>query len=261
MKLFASLLIIVSLLLGIISTITGYLPTLDTVAASSDQGLTLNAPAGRVEVEADDPGAGPSSKPLYPKDTVLDQGIVTALRENANESSTAGDMRVRVKEFSLGRWDHAWLFALSAVGLFVGSMMMRMETRRQIVAGTQALGTSTGRLSPKQALERALDEARGLRESRETTANDESARIRELLSRIDVIKGEHFAAFIESRPMLIGTYGMAGFAQIMDRFAGADRLFARSWSAAADHCLAEAEPCLDEAITRLEFAIERLDEQ
>jgi hypothetical protein len=257
MKVAASLIVMVSLVMGIIAATTAYLPSLDVIEQSSDT-LTLNAPAGLTK---DDIGAlAPLFDPAAAKRDgaviTLTPDVIAAIRASQPEETK---IRVRVKEFAMSRWDHKWIFFASVVGLLVGAFMLRAVAAKEIAESKKAMAEGgSAKMSPSAALRGALEEAKRLQADRAATTSADQ-RVHHLLEGIDRIRNAYFVPFVQARPVLIGTYGMAGFAQVMDKFAAAERQFNRSWSAAADHVLAEAEPCLDEAIDRLVLAIERID--
>ncbi|MCA9296381.1 MAG: hypothetical protein KC983_07680 [Phycisphaerales bacterium] len=257
MKFAASIIVMLSLVMGIIAATTAYLPSLDVVEQSG-QTLTLNAPAGLKTDENGkvvalyDPAVAKKNKEVI----ALTPEVIAAIRASQPEQEK---IRVRVKEFSLARWDHKWIFFLSVAGLLAGAFMLRSVAAQDIAESKREMAEGGSRkLSPSAALHTALAEAKKLQMDRATTTSA-AKRMHDMLEGIDRIRSTYFVPFVDARPVLIGTYGMAGFAQVMDKFAAAERQFNRSWSAAADNVLAEAEPCLDEAIARLELAIERVD--
>ncbi|MEM7227624.1 MAG: hypothetical protein AAF432_02305 [Planctomycetota bacterium] len=249
MKAAASVLIMVALVVGVIAGPTAYVPKLDNVA-DADPPFTLNAPSGAMENEEGD------TVPVL--DPGAAEGDILLTPDNVEVLRAAGVERVRVKEFSFENWDYKFVFIISAIGLILGAMMLRVDARKHIAAQTAAMGEGGTSKSPKQLLNEAHDRVKLLLEKVRTESNDELQSTM-IIAELDDIRHEYFDPFVEARPVLIGSYGISGFAQIMDRFAGAERQLNRAWSAAADLALHESLPCLEEGIRRLEIAVERLD--
>ena len=158
---------------------------------------------------------------------------------------------VRVSSFSLERWFGApggfrgWGFVACAVGLFVGAMIVRRATKKEIAATREARGGDrAGAKAAFGQITGALDALqRDLAPVREP-----KVRTAMIVERIGVIQRDYAPAFVADRPALIGALGLGGFAELMDRFAALERQTNRAWSAAAD----EHE---DEAITSLYRAL------
>ncbi|MCA9293368.1 MAG: hypothetical protein KDA20_06110 [Phycisphaerales bacterium] len=158
---------------------------------------------------------------------------------------------VRVSKFSAERWFGkagrfmGWGFLASAFGLFVGAMVVRRATKQEIAAtretgGDERAGASAAFAQINNALETLQRDLAGVREPRVRNAM--------IVERIGVIQRDYAPAFVADRPALIGSLGLGGFAELMDRFAALERQMNRAWSAAAD----EHE---DEAITSLYRAL------
>jgi hypothetical protein len=79
-----------------------------------------------------------------------------------------------------------------------------------------------------------------------------------ILARVGELQKTHMTAFVEARPLLIVRLGLGGYAELMDRYAAAERQINRAWSAAADGVLAEAVSCLERASELLDEAAARL---
>ncbi|MFK7958905.1 MAG: hypothetical protein AB8G96_00130 [Phycisphaerales bacterium] len=249
LKLAANVLVWGSLVLGTVSVSTAYLPPVEAVRAAADaagsvggEPLSLVAPAGRL-ADSDDP--------------VLASGTVLTVDElDKLETSVEPVERLRVKQFSFRRWPELVWFLLAAVGLVGGAMLMRMETRR--ASRGDAAADAAGRtLTPDAALAAADEVLSDLLRSR--GQSNEDARKHQILDQLDIVRQQHFEPFVGARPQLVDRLGMSGFAQVMDAFAGADRMLNRAWSAAADGYAAESEECLDHGLARLRTARERLD--
>lgn len=264
MSLVANLLLWASVVVGLIASTTAYSPRLDAVPTDADAPLVLAAPAG---VDPDDP-----DRPLYAPDTELTAEVVEALRANRRPGAPDEPVvtRVKVKAFDLGRWDHGWAFLVAAVGLIGSAIMLRADAKRRAAASLGGApagaaqadpGVATGSaVSPAgvaphaaEGPERALAEARVELDAlvQRLHGLSEADQLAAILERIGHVQRTHFAAFVDDRPVITARFGVGGYARIMDRFAAAERVLNRAWSAAADRVLAEARLCLDEGITRL----------
>lgn len=245
MRLVAYALLVISTIVASLAAATAYAPTVDAAAASS-MPLTLAAPAGRDPAQPEKPAVVPGDAQ---QPTLLTAAVVTRLR--------AADVhRVRVKEFSVGRWNEAWLFGLGLVGLVTGGLLIRRETQKEIAARTEEGGP--GAAVPEQAIARARTEVEAL--MRDVTAMPDEAQAGEILRRLEAIQATHMAQFVDARPELLGRYGVGGFARLMDSFGAAERGLNRAWSAAADRALAESRSSLERAHESLELTRTRLAE-
>lgn len=237
MKLLGYLIVVVSLVAGVMAAVTAYLPRL-SLPDESLLGLTLNAPAG----------PGPKARgaaPVASSGATLTPEILAQLR-------TQGVTRVRVREFSPGRWSGAWIFGASAVGLLVGGLLVRSAARARDPLAGEGGGTDA---------ETALESIRGIVGSLRRDLPglpDDASRNAAVLERLGEVQREHAPAFVRARTALLAARGLAGFAQIADRFATAERQINRAWSAAADNQASEAAECLERATTLLEATAERL---
>ena len=254
MKLLGQLLIVVSLVTGALSAATAYhawldLPTADLV------GLTLNSDAGS---RLDDTG---KAEPLLMKDHVLTAGDVALLR-GLHQSPYRGTFNihaVRVKEFSFARWQHKWhltVFVVSIVGLVAGSVLTRRAARRRRAAARRSEAAGDA-VSPEAALRAIVEELAALRKAL-TEQKSEPARLRTLVDRVGRMQRHQIPPFVESHDDLIQQLGIGPAAEVMDRFAAAERQINRAWSAASDGVLEEAEECLAEATVFLEETTARL---
>lgn len=250
MKLIASLVIAASLVLGLIASVTAYVPRIDAIDPHRET-LTLNAPAGQ---DPDDP-----TKPLImPVDEDGEEVMLTAA--TLEQLKDAGVERVRVKEFGVGgwrRWDGLWLFVPAAIGLFIGAMMMRSVARKELAATAMAQDTPTTD-APEQLIDTAYKELTALR-AELADMTDPEAKIRRILAALDRVHDHYFDPFVSARPVLVGRLGMTGYAQLMDKFAASERQFNRAWSAAADGVIDESETSLDNGVALLEETRQRLD--
>jgi hypothetical protein len=161
--------------------------------------------------------------------------------------SESGVTFVKVTEFSVARWPHAWLFALSCLGLLAGAWMVR-RARRVALAAAEVAGPA--------AVEDATDAAtvfvrlsgrlHTLAEELARTT-DEDIRLTAIVRYIGQIQRDDVPAFVADRPALVNRLSLAGYAELMDSFAAMERQLNRAWSAAADAHLPESEDCLRNA--------------
>jgi hypothetical protein len=249
MKLIAWMLIIIGLVAAIVSAVTAYTPKTSNADESfvtrdehgDAQPLTLGAPAGRSAVSATQPVARAGEK-LTPE-------LLAQLRASEQR-------RVRVKEFSFARWSEAWIFGLGCLGMLAGALLIRREAGRELAATAQ---TGAGRASGSAdeelpALRAELDELR-----RDVAATREpGVRMERIVERAERIISDHVPPFLDARAELVSRLGLAGYAQLMDRFAAGERQLNRAWSAAADGYEEEAVACLDNAAVLFEEAEKRM---
>jgi hypothetical protein len=244
MRLVAWLLIIVSLVVAVVSAVTAYSPKLtlpDQKLHHGGEPLTLGAPAGKHLVEGkDQPIAKPGDK-LTPE-------LLAQLR--------AADLRrVRVKEFSFARWSEWWIFALGSLGMLCGAMLMRVASAWELQAATE------GAASPEQGAESALQQLRqelGELRRQLTAASDGDERLRLIDTRVERMISEHVPPFLAARALLVSRLGLAGYAQLMDHFAAAERQLNRAWSAAADGYEQDAVECLQRGALLLDEAAQKM---
>jgi len=243
MRYLASLLITASLVLGLYSALTAYVVPLDAIDPATET-VRLNAPAGQ---SPDDP-----SQPLVtPAD--LDDGVLTD--DAVNRLEAAGVDRIRVKEFAIGRWTGKWWFLLSCAGLIGGGVMLRREKKRAVMLTLQR--TADHEESAEHALTEVRERLASLKQALEAET-DPAERRSLIVHRIDALQRGPLMAFVGARAELTGKLGVAGYAQLMDRFAASERQINRAWSAAADENLEEAMDSLDVAVERLEETAERM---
>lgn len=240
MKLIGYLLMTVALVLGTIAATTAYLPKLDDSLA----GLELNGPTGAVETAA-------GVEPIADKNDVLTPELIQQLRDNGVE-------RVRVKEFSFGRWTHAGYFVGGVVLMIVGALTVRVATHAQMEASAKPMQADEARAaSPARLLDRIDRNLAALRRDLEDML-DEEARLITIVDRVSNILGDDVMPFFDAKMVLIGSLGLAGFAGLMDRFSALERTLNRAWSAAADDHEPEAMACLDRAAQIVPEVRERL---
>ncbi len=232
MKLIGSLVVIASLVFGVLSAATAYLPEL---ALPDEQllGLTLNAPAG-----------GPP--PLARAGDTLTPELLATLRADGVE-------RVRVKEFAFARWSHAWWFAFAVLGLTAGGLTVKQAAKMQYAAPVAGERRESPASASREALARIREIAAGLANDLPAIA-DEHERCRTIVHRLDEVQRQHSLTIVEAKPALMAALGMGGFAEFMDHFSAGERNLNRAWSAAADNHAPEAERSLAAAHGPLEQA-------
>ena len=243
-KLISFILIAGSLCLGTVAASTAYLPKLSAVprpGGDEAAALTLGAPAG-----------GPrGGSPLVRPGTKLTDAVLDELA--AADTPVA---RVKVKEFSLGRGDLAWLFGISVAGLISGATIVRLDARRRIAAmSPTAGGSAAGSRSPRETLVAAHERIAALRDGSGGAADPR--RRQAIIRELDAARSAYFEPFVEMRPVIVAAIGMSGYARVMDAFAAAERAFNRAWSAAADGYPQEAEESLAVGLERLDEAVRR----
>lgn len=230
MKLVGYLLMTAALVLGTISAMTSYVPKLSPAL----EGLELNADAGVQEIDGE-------RVPLVA--AVDDNGDpVTLTAEIIAELEAAGVERVAVKSFEFGRWTHWPYFLLAVVMMVGGATAVRRSAKRHVEESTSAEGGM-----PPAAIVEAIEEDLASLHRELEDIFDEHARLVTIVDRVGDIQGNRVLPFFELRSTLIGTYGLAGFAGVMDRFSALERSLNRAWSAAADGHLEESTACLSRA--------------
>lgn len=262
MKLLGNLLMTACLIAGCLSVATSYRPrvTDDRVA-----GLTQTAPAGaraKTQEELDalraDYEAGRLTAEAYTRQrealvpTVTPSGAPITAEELARMRAQTADgtpvaNNVKVQEFSLTRWPHAWLFGISALGLFAGAMLVRTSTKHALAAKATSPGSTPvgadAPVSPEAALAHTREVCERLLRELHTMPSDD-ARLDAIVERLGELQKNELANFVDARPQLVARLGLGGYSELMDRFAGAERQVNRAWSAAADRVLPEAHRCL-----------------
>ncbi len=250
MKLLGSLLVTACLVLGAFAASTAYVVPVDSIDPQRDA-VTLYAPAGVSDEVPDDPAT--PRQPLLEPGPIDDPLVLTA--EHLDTLRDEGVRRVHVKEFSIRRWREAWLFGVAAAGLLVGSLLVRTAIRREVTA-VASTTPEVATESPRQLLEGAITQARELVLELDGLA-DQASRRQTILRHVQILQDDYFEPFVYSRAKVINELGMGGYAQLMDRFAAAERQFNRAWSAAADGVADEAVLSIRRAVPLLEEAGER----
>jgi hypothetical protein len=233
MKLLGNLLLAVSLAGGALAAATAYLVPLD-LPESEIEGLTLAADAGRGD-------AG-----LLKKGQVLTPAAIAALRSD-------GMPYVLVREFSFARWPGKWGFLAAALGLLASAGLLRSASRRGVAT---AVASGAAELPEKALLAMRATVGGLVRDVPVLPADAE--RLGVIRDRIGELQRTHMPAFVEARPLLVARLGLGSYAELMDRYAAAERQLNRAWSAAADGALEESMTCLDLAAVLLDDAAARL---
>lgn len=240
MRLLGYLIITVSLVVGVVGAVTAYLPRL-SMADDRLIGLTLAADAGRIE------DAAGKAEPIARSGATVDAAMLASLR-------SAGVGRIKVKEFALGRWSEWWMFLLGCAGLIGGAMLVR--GKRAGPSAGPATAAAPGSTGAAQTVEQIRQRVASLRQALASLPEDAAAA--RVLEDLGAVQRDLVPAFIAARPEIVARRGLAGFAQVMDAFAAAERQINRAWSAAADDVMEESIVCIGRAAELLEETQRRL---
>ncbi len=266
MKLIGNLLLTISLVTAMLSAATAYLAPVslsdDAFRVGEDDFARLAGGAGITpitdEMRADvrreyDRGEITAEQytvqrrtpgPLIASDLDTDGTMVTP--ERLEELRATNANAIQLKKFSFSRWKYWWVFALSSVGLFVGSMMVRAATKAEIEAAAPKEGAPEEE-SPEAALAAIGGILEGLARDLPITANEDD-RLHMIIERLDEAMKLHIMPFIDARPALVNKLHLGGYAELMDRFAAMERQVNRAWSAAADGVYEESIDCIHKAL-------------
>jgi hypothetical protein len=273
MKVLGNVLLAGALAVGALAAATAYLVPLD-LPDEELVGLTLSADAGAVPgpnhpllrlsvvgLGASPLGAAPlSAASALPAGTAKPEAKgVPMLRAGKSLTPKAvawlraeGVSYVRVRQFEWQWWPGRWWFVAALAGLLVAAGLLRTASRQEIATA----GATRDAELPERAL-RAVKEAVD-HLWRDVPGLPESEQLQAILARLGEAQRTDMPAFVEARPLLIARLGLGGFAELMDRYAAAERQINRAWSAAADGVLAEAVRCLELASVFLDEALDRL---
>ncbi len=253
MRLFNMLLITVSIILAVLGAATAYTPSL---SAADDQlvGRELSANVMGVD-EAGKPDVIVKGKTGVDEDgvniyTTLDEPLITSLREK-------GVRRVRVTDFRFSTWTGKWMFLIGIGGMIAASLV----TRRIRSMSAQAIrdtppAEGAKHATPKSLIAAARTAVQKLRDDWSPNANRDE--LPDVVAALGEVQKQHLDAFVAMRPRLETQLGLAGYAQVMDRFAAAERQINRAWSAAADEVPDEVRICLDRAVPLLDETLAKL---
>lgn len=258
MRVVAYIVLAVSLIAGFIGAITAYIPKLEQVA---DAGETLhtNAPAGARKSDE-----GDLEPIIEPRSELTSEAIA--------QLESAGVQRLRVREFSFGRWTGWWLYMLGAAGLLGAGFFLRKQGKVVVPASALADVPSDPRSILEEMRRRVEELLRALpAEPVEvygaagyappgvpTPAQARPPFATTVIEQVGQIQKTLMPAFIDARPSLVAAFGMAGYAHLMDSYAAAERSMNRAWSAAADNDEIEAIASLERALALLDEAAARL---
>ncbi|MCB9764924.1 MAG: hypothetical protein H6739_34425 [Alphaproteobacteria bacterium] len=142
-----------------------------------------------------------------------------------------------------------WPFWAGVVLSTAGGLMLRAQIKA--AAAGQGGGPTLTLADVRGRLERLAIDGRALAASIEAGDWDPQA----LKAGLDDILGTPLLAFTETSGVLAGQAGVAVFAEVMTRFAGAERKLNRAWSALVDEHPDEAAPQVVEAAGLLEDAL------
>ena len=152
---------------------------------------------------------------------------------------------INVKEFSPMHWPGNWIFGLCVIGLFTGAMLVRSATKAEIAAHA-GVEHKSPHDSPDGVLAQIRISIDRLRADLEKCTT-EKQRTHLIVERVGELQKKQLADFVDARPMLIARLGLGGYAEMMGRFAAAERQINRAWSIAADGFYDEAGESLENA--------------
>lgn len=261
MRYVASLIVAVSLVVGLVCAATAYLVPLglddaQLVGLTSNETISLPMVHDESVIQADagdrvDGGTSPAAPPpLLVKGQTLDASTIAALR-------AAGAKRVRVEEFSFSRWRERWLFIVAAIALLGGGLLARSAARAALAESETTAPGTVATPAPEALLATIAATVDDLI-ARWPSLRGNPAKCDATCATLDPIIEGTIPTFAAARPRLVARLGLGGYASLMDRFAAAERQIHRAWSAAADgvpeesyDCLRRARHLLGEAQTRL----------
>lgn len=264
MKLIGNLLLTVCLITGCLSAATAYMARVDTQNLTEQ---TLSEPAGaqtpdemqRAEIESRY-AAGELTAEQYvanleartpvvskPAEDLRDEEKRLTEEQIAEARAAKGVEYLHLKEFSVTRWPHAWVFGLSAVGLLAGSLLVRAGDKAHIAKHQDEEAAHAAATSPEAAMKTISEGVTSLKSELPSMPSDD-ARLQAIITRLGDLQIDSIPTFIDARPKLIARFGLGGYAEIMDRFAAMERKINRSWSAAADGHLGESTTALNDAV-------------
>ncbi|MCX4241054.1 hypothetical protein [Paraliomyxa miuraensis] len=160
-----------------------------------------------------------------------------------------GGSFVAVRDPSAVHWPAYGAMAALALG---GVVLLR-KTAAQASGTADQVAQRVERL--RDALVRADEELRALHE--ELVAQGEGADPYAVHERLDARLAEPLAVFADEREAMIPSFGLAVYGEVMTRFAAAERLVNRTWSASADGYIDEVRTCVAQAHALMAEARER----
>ncbi|MBD3160835.1 MAG: hypothetical protein GF346_01675 [Candidatus Eisenbacteria bacterium] len=144
-----------------------------------------------------------------------------------------------------------WYGAAASIGV-VGVALLR-GTARRAAADAETVRENIGVL--ETSTRKLVDRIAAMnRERAEVFVYD-------VHGRIDAEMRAELAAFAEARESMIPAIGLQQYAEVMDRFARAERFVNRAWSASADGYVDEVWSCMESAEESMREADRLLREQ
>ena len=270
-KLIGNLLMTAALLVGLLAAATSYLAPVGLADAAWTSGTDASGQTEYVRTSNNSGAKSTSEKEIAELHTQYKNGVITAqelltrrealhavveagepltpealamIRENKLGSGDGARTvkYVNVKNFSLFHWPFNWVFGLCVIGLFTGAMLVRNATRAQIAARA-AIEHESHHDSPEGLLAQIRLTIDKLRADLPNCSSDQD-RTHLIVERVGDLQKNQLVDFVDARPMLIGKMGLGGYAELMDRFAAAERQINRAWSIAADGFFEESNESL-----------------
>lgn len=247
LRLVSALLIVGSLVAGSLAAATAYLAPL-SLPDELLVGKHINGPAGLVISESGE------REPYATAGEEITPEMLTALRQQTRANGQP-IKRIPIKEFELATWSEKWFFFASILGLIASAVLTRVARSKADASEDAPTESDVG--SPESTIRSMQSVVTSLTTDLPSQPT-EHAKNELILERVGALQRDLVSAFADARPQIQRRLGIAGYAQVMDRFAAAERQLNRAWSAAADEvtheaeaCLANAGPLLDETLTRL----------
>jgi hypothetical protein len=229
MKYIQSVLLVISMALGLLGAASAYVVPLD-LPASEIEGLTLAAPAVAATSAA--------NVPVAPSGTEVTPVLLRKLLANRVKI-------IRVTSFSIRRWPGKRPFFLGCAGLLVGAFLTNFFKRKQRALTREDLEANIR--SPGAILEAVRTKLEHLRADERVTAH-EAGKLDFVLDVLTRLQTNDLLEFLRWSGELTARFGITGYAEINAAFSAAERQINRAWSAAADGVKVEVLICLDRAI-------------
>ena len=245
LRLIGILLVWGGVVVGSAAVLTIYQPKL-TVSNQSLEGHTLDRKTTIYVTTEESPDV--PQQVIYERNTKVTPEMLDQLR-------AAGHERIVVGEFAWRAWGEWWIFVLGTAMMIGGAVCMRLSARREIAAMTSIGDDHEASPISTIAAIRAILERLA---SELPTLPDDEMRCETVVTRLDQVQQSLVPSFANARNALIGKYGLAGYAGIMDRFASLERQINRAWSSAADRIYFESESCIALALEILPEVEQRL---
>ena len=260
MAVLGNLLTVFSVVIGVLAGATAYHASLDL---HEDQlvGLTLAVGAG---VKVDDDGVaivGTKGKkkgklsPLFKTGTLLDVEKLKSLRENTARLNghEITVTKIKVNEFSFGRWSGKWAFLASVVGMLTGVMLTRRAGSREATELRES-GKSEDLLAALSDAKCQLEELHSQLEAGSGT----HAELHEIVEHLSELSADMEARFIDRLDVLRSVLHAGTMAEVLESYAVAERFSNRARSTAVDDDPHESLASLATAAERMGATIELL---